>query len=81
MTKSTDAAREDAGVVLARFAAGLEFDSLPPAVVAKVKELMLDSFGVALAGSTAPGVDAAVAAIKHWGGVPESTLYGHGAHK
>lgn len=78
MTSSTNAAREDAGVVLARFAAGLEFDRLPPAVVAKVKELILDSFGVALAGSTAPGVDAAVAAIKHWGGVAESTLYGHG---
>lgn len=76
MTKS--APREDAGVVLARFAAHLRFEDLPPAVVAKIKELILDSFGVALAGSTAPGIDAAVKAIRQWGGTPESTLYGHG---
>lgn len=69
---------EDAGIALARFAAELRFEALPSEVVAKVKELMLDSFGVALAGSTAPGVDAAVRAIGEWGGNPQSTLYAHG---
>ena len=78
MANTGHSTREDAGIVLARFAAGLQFDDLPPDVVGKIKELILDSFGVALAGSTAPGIDAAVAAIRHWGGTPESTLYGHG---
>ena len=69
---------EDAGIALARYAATVQFGDLPPQVVTKVKDLILDSFGIALAGSTAPGIDAAVAAIKGWGGVPESTLYAYG---
>lgn len=70
--------REDAGITLARYAANLRYEDLPADVVAKVKELILDSFGVALAGSTAPGIDAAVKMIRQWGGNPEATLYGHG---
>lgn len=70
--------REDAGITLARFAAGLRFEVLADEVVAKVKELVLDSFGVALAGSTAPGVDALARAVRRWGGATESTLYAHG---
>ena len=76
MTKSAD--REDAGIALARYAAGLTFEDLPPDVVAKVKELILDSFGVSLAGSTAPGIDSSIAAVKAWGDAPQSTLYAHG---
>ena len=76
MSDSTD--REDAGIALARYAAGLKFEDLPTDAVAKVKELILDSFGVSLAGSTAPGIDAAIAAFKDWGDAPQSTLYGHG---
>ena len=70
--------REDAGIALARYAAGLRFEDLPPEVVSKVKVLILDSFGVAMAGSTAPGIDAAIAAVKGWGDAPQSTLYAHG---
>jgi 2-methylcitrate dehydratase PrpD len=50
MTQRTKT-REDGGITLARFAAELTFDKIPAEVVAKVKELMLDSFGVAIAGS------------------------------
>lgn len=78
MNTSSDTHTEEAGAILARFAASLTYDALPGDVVAKVKELILDSLGVALAGSTAPGIDAAVRAIRHWGGTAESTLYGHG---
>ena len=74
--ESTD--REDAGIALARYAANLQFDDLPPEVISKVKELILDSFGVALAGSTAPGIDSAIAAVKGWGDAQQSTLYAHG---
>ena len=78
MAKPETSRREDAGIALARYAAALQFDDLPPEVAAKIKDLILDSFGVALAGSTAPGIDAAVAAIKDWGDAPQSTLYAHG---
>ena len=78
MTKPGTPRGEDAGIALARYAATVQFGDLPPQVVTKVKDLILDSFGIALAGSTAPGIDAAVAAIKGWGGVPESTLYAYG---
>jgi 2-methylcitrate dehydratase PrpD len=53
---------------LAEFAAGMTFEQLPPAVVAALKRLLLDSVGVALAGSTAPGVDAVLGAVRSWGG-------------
>ena len=59
MAMPKSAEREDAGIALARYAAGLKFEDLPTEVVAKVKELILDSFGVSLAGSTALGTDLA----------------------
>ena len=62
---------------LTNFAAGLSARDLPAAVVAKLKELMLDSIGIALAGSTAPGVDAIVTPIREWGGKAESSVVGH----
>ncbi len=55
---------EDAGITLARYAASLQFEDLPPAIVSKVKELILDSIGVAFAGSTAPGIDQSLAAAR-----------------
>jgi 2-methylcitrate dehydratase PrpD len=63
---------------LTRFAAGLTIEALPAAVVSKLKELVLDSLGIALAGSTAPGVDAIVTPIREWGGRPDSSVIGHG---
>lgn len=53
---------------LAEFAAGATFEELPPTVVSALKRLLLDSAGVALAGSTAPGVDAVIGAVRSWGG-------------
>jgi len=63
---------------LTQFAAGLTAEALPAPVVAKLKELVLDSVGIALAGSTAPGVDAIVNPIRDWGGRPDSSVIGHG---
>ena len=78
MAMPSPTSREDAGIALARYAAGVRFGDLPTEVVKKVKDLILDSFGVALAGSTAPGIDQAVAAVKEWGDTPQSTLFAHG---
>jgi len=63
---------------LARFAAGIEVDALPMAVVGKLKELILDSLGVSLAGAGAPGVDSVLRAATAWGGTTESSVYAHG---
>jgi 2-methylcitrate dehydratase PrpD len=63
---------------LARFAAGLTPASLPPAVIQKLKSLILDSFGVSLAGAGAPGIDAVLRAVTAWGGVPQSSVYVYG---
>lgn len=63
---------------LARFAAQIAFESLPPPVVGKLKELILDSIGVSLAGAGAPGVSSVIRAIRTWGGTPESSVYTHG---
>jgi len=62
---------------LTQFAAQVRADRLPPVVIAKLKELVLDSIGVALAGSTAPGVDAILTPVREWGGKPLSSVIGH----
>ncbi len=57
---------------LARFAAGLSFDALPPAVVERVPLLLLDLAGIVVRGrdvdSTGPMVDALRALGQHHGG-------------
>ena len=62
---------------LARFAAELTFDDLPPEAVAIAKLLTLDALGCALAATTlGEGCAEVVAVMEHWGGPPESTIIG-----
>lgn len=68
MTVAAHAAEATSERRLAEFAADTTAEALPAAVVAAVKRLVLDSVGVALAGSTAPGVEAVVGAVRSWGG-------------
>jgi 2-methylcitrate dehydratase PrpD len=53
-----EAARIEPTRDLSRFVAGLSYEALPRAVVAKAKELMVDWLGSALAGRVHPAVDA-----------------------
>ena len=70
---STDPAR-----AYADFVARSRFAALPAEVVNTVKLFILDTLGVALAGSTAPACRELVEQVREWGGAPESTLLNFG---
>lgn len=70
---------EDAIVPLARFAGTLAFSSIPPFVIEKIKQHILDTLGAALAGIEAEGISEVVRMAKHWGGRPEASVIGDGA--
>ena len=64
---------------LARHAATLRFDALPPALVELTKQCVLDTLGVAIGASTlAPEAAIVAGYVKDQGGKPESTLLGFG---
>jgi 2-methylcitrate dehydratase PrpD len=53
----------------------LDFAALPKSVVEKTKLFILDSLGVALAGSRAPGVAQVAGLMSEWAGRAESTVF------
>ncbi len=59
---------------LAADVAALTFEGLPPAVVEKAKQCVLDYVGVALLGATLPNVSPARRVVGEMGGRPESTI-------
>ena len=63
---------------LAAFVVGSSYDSLPTEVVAATNRRVLDTVGVAWAGSTAPGCDGARATILAEGALGTSTLWASG---
>jgi len=70
---------EDASAVFARYLVNTRFEDIPPSAVMATKLSIFDTLGVMLAGS---GREAAaskvVEEVAAWGGVPESTVIGHG---
>jgi 2-methylcitrate dehydratase PrpD len=69
----------DAGAVLADYAATLTYQDLPPAVVATVKMILLDTLGVSYAASTrSPGVKELVEVAQLSGRSREGSLLGFG---
>ena len=64
----------DLGLELVDYAVGLKFDDLPKAVVERVKQSILDTFGCVIDGSKAQGTEALVDMVRDWGGKPESSL-------
>ena len=64
---------------LAQYAATLEYEALPPALVELIKDCVLDTLGVAIGASTlAPEAKLVADYVKDLGGKPESTLLGFG---
>lgn len=61
---------------LARFAAGLTFDQVPPAVVASVRLRMLDTLGIALAASADEFATAALGGLGVYGATGPATVIG-----
>ncbi len=56
-----------------------EFRNLPKDAVDAAKHLLIDTIGVAMAGSSAEGIRPAVELMKGWGGKEESTLWVYGS--
>ncbi len=69
---------KDAVFALSEYIRETTFERLPPEVVEVTKHFILDTLGVALAGSSAPGCKEVVALIGEWGGKPESTVWTYG---
>ena len=65
-----------ATLALARFAAELSYADLPEEVVAKAQVLLLDFFGVALAGSRVPEIVTITDLVRSRGGKPVATVLG-----
>lgn len=63
---------------LAAFARELRFDDIPPDVVSKAKQHLLDALGIAIASSAYPFGEAVAATARRWGGQAESTLVAFG---
>ena len=74
MALSQDA-RPDAVQTVVRHICQTSFDDLPDRVVDAVKKMTLDSLGVALAGTLAPGTAETLSVLGRWGGREESSLW------
>ena len=68
----------DASYSLARNVIDTKYESLPDDTVETTKIDILDTLGVALAGSTAPGIKPLVELLQEWGGKEESTVFAYG---
>ena len=75
------AANDGTGItrVFAQHAASLSFDALPPQLVDLIKQIVLDTLGVAIGASgLAPEARIIAEYVKALGGHPESTVFGFG---
>jgi len=61
-------------VEIAEHVRQVRFDEIPQSSVNVAKELILDTLGVAIAGSSAAGAKEAVDLMVEWGGAPQSTV-------
>lgn len=68
----------DAIFTYAKFIKGTNYDALPREIVEITKKFILDTLGVAVAGSSAPGCREIVDEVKAWGGRQDSTILIHG---
>ncbi|PKB73043.1 MAG: hypothetical protein BZY75_03950 [SAR202 cluster bacterium Io17-Chloro-G7] len=66
--------KPDAILPLVRHTLASRYEDLSPQAVQATKTFILDSFGVIIAGSLAPGVPQTLEVFKGWGGKQESTV-------
>ncbi len=64
---------------IARHVVENDYQALPPSAVAATKNFVLDSIGVGVAGSTAPGIDALIGCAEGWGAGDDCTVWVRGA--
>jgi aconitate decarboxylase len=68
----------NAAEMFAAHVAGTNFENVPTAAIERAKVFILDSLGVGIAGSTAPGRAEILSAARRWGSGEEVTLWGGG---
>ena len=66
--------KPDAIIPLVRHTLAGRYEDLSPGAVLATKTFILDSFGVIIGGSLAPGVPQTLGAFRGWGGKEESTV-------
>jgi 2-methylcitrate dehydratase PrpD len=64
----------DATTALAKNFVKVKYEDLPREVIEHTKKQALDILGVALGGSSKPGIRELAEIITDWGGKPESTI-------
>ena len=69
---------EPAQLRLARYALGIDPDALPPTVVSRAKDVLLDTLGCAISGSYSDPARIGRTVFGSLGGGPESTVIGSG---
>src|SRR3990172_3926508 len=62
---------------LARFVSELKYDNLPPEVIARVKDLILDQVGIMLACSTLPWSKVIYDYVRDWGDNKQESTIAH----
>ncbi len=65
----------DAIYTLVDFLDGIDFDDLSDEVVDRTKRFILDTLGVAVAGTSAPGCRETLGVYSNWGGREEATVW------
>ena len=68
----------NAAELFAAHAADVRLEDMPRAAIQRAKVFILDSLGVGIAGSTAPGRAEILAAARRWGAGEEACLWGGG---
>ncbi|MBI2908204.1 MAG: MmgE/PrpD family protein [Chloroflexi bacterium] len=69
----------DAAIAFARNAVRLNFQDIPEAAIEATKKDILDHLGLALAGSSAPGIREMVTVMRELGGARESSIISYGS--
>jgi len=68
----------DAAYALAKNMVWVKYEDLPQDVIGHTKKQVLDILGVALGGSSRPGIKELAEIITDWGGKPESSIFCYG---
>jgi 2-methylcitrate dehydratase PrpD len=76
--RPSESAPASATDVLGAFAASLAIDGVDAVLVAKAKDHLLDTIGVACAGLSDEPARAVTDVVVRWGGAPEATVIGQG---
>jgi 2-methylcitrate dehydratase PrpD len=74
-TKTSSSALPDFARTFSEFSCGLDIRSLPSVVIDAAKTNLFDTLACAMAGRTAPGVEAMLSLVKDWGGKAEASIF------